>query len=281
VVSPNDLWHSWSFDPAIVTGVVLLSVMYALGVRRLWSKGRGRGITVRQSASFAAGIAVLAVALISPLDRLSVSLFSAHMVQHLLLMVVAAPLLVAGSAGTAIGLALPVAARRTVRGWERNGWTRAVTEVLIRPVPVLTLHLTALYLWHLPVLYQAALSNDAVHGLEHACFFGTAWLFWWLIIDEKGRRKLGPGGAVLFVFLAGFASGALGALLTFAPTTLYPIQALGAHAWGLTPLEDQQLAGLIMWVPAGAVYVLTAAVLFLRWLSGMDAAIAREGGAAG
>jgi cytochrome c oxidase assembly factor CtaG len=281
VISPSDLWRSWSFDPLIITGIVLLAVAYVRGLQRLWSRGRGRGITVLQSASFAAGIAVLVAALVSPLDRLSSSLFSAHMIQHLLLILVAAPLLVAGSAGTAIGLALPLPARRTVRGWEHNSWTRSVTEVLTRPVPVLLLHLTALYLWHLPVLYQAALANDAVHALEHACFFGTAWLFWWLIIDEKGRRKLGNGAAVLFVFIAGVASGALGALLTFAPSALYPIQALGARAWGLTPLQDQQLAGLIMWVPAGVVYVLAAAVLFLRWMSEMDAAVAREGGTAG
>jgi putative membrane protein len=280
-ISPHDLWRSWSFDPAVITGIALLAAAYALGLRRLWSRGRGRGITVPQAGSFAAGVAVLLVALVSPLDRLSASLFSAHMVQHLLLILVAAPLLVAGSAGTAIGLALPVPARRTVRALERHGWTRAVTAVLTRPVVVLVLHITALYLWHLPTFYQAALSNDTIHALEHACFFGTAWLFWWLVIDEKGRRKLGNGAAVLFVFLAGFASGALGALLTFAPTALYPLQALGARGWGLTPLEDQQLAGLIMWVPAGVVYVLTAAVLFLKWMSEMDAAVAREGGAPG
>jgi cytochrome c oxidase assembly factor CtaG len=158
---------------------------------------------------------------------------------------------------------------------------RAITGAFARPVPILVLHLAALYVWHLPVLYDAALGNDLIHALEHLSFFGTAWLFWWLIIDEKGRRRLGNGPAVLFVFLAGLASGALGALLTFAPAPLYPIQALGARAWGLTPLGDQQLAGLIMWVPAGVVYVLAAAVLFLRWMSEMDAAVAREGGAVG
>jgi cytochrome c oxidase assembly factor CtaG len=143
------------------------------------------------------------------------------------------------------------------------------------------LHVTALYLWHLPVLYQAALGDDLVHALEHASFFGTAWLFWWLILDEKGRRKLGDGAAVLFVFLAGVASGALGALLTFAPRALYPLQALGAGAWGLTPVTDQQLAGLIMWVPAGVVYLLTAAALFLRWMSGIDTSVTQKGGAVG
>jgi cytochrome c oxidase assembly factor CtaG len=280
-ISPNDLWRSWSFEPAVVTGIALLGAAYGLGLRRLWSRGVGRGITIAQAGSFAAGIIVLLVALVSPLDRLSESLFSAHMVQHLLLILVAAPLLVAGSAGTAIGLALPVTARRTVRTWERHGWTRAVTTVVTRPVVVLVLHITALYLWHLPTFYQAALGNTTIHALEHGCFFGTAWFFWWLIIDEKGRQKLGNGAAVLFVFLAGLASGALGALLTFAPTALYPLQALGARSWGLTPLQDQQLAGLIMWVPAGVVYVLTAAVLFLKWMSEMDAAVAREGGAAG
>jgi cytochrome c oxidase assembly factor CtaG len=281
VITPNNLWGSWSFEPAIATSIVLLAVAYLVGLRRLWSRGRGRGISMRQSVNFFGGLAVLSIALLSPLDRLAGSLFSAHMVQHLLLILVAPPLLVAASTGTALGLALPIPARRKVRAWERHPWFAAVTRVLSQPVAVLMLHVTALYLWHLPVLYQAALNDDLVHGLEHASFFGTAWLFWWLILDEKGRRKLGDGAAVLFVFLAGLASGALGALLTFAPRALYPLQALGAGAWGLTPVTDQQLAGLIMWVPAGVVYLLTAAVLFLRWMSGIDTPVTQKGGAVG
>lgn len=281
IVSPARLWSYWSFDPPIVAGIVLLSAAYIVGLRRLWSRGRGRGVTVWQSLCFAAGLVTLIVALVSPLDRLSHDLFAAHMVQHLLLVLVAAPLLVAGSVRTVLGLALPVSARRTVRTWERHRWSRAVTAPVTRPVPILVLHVTAIYSWHLPLLYQAALRSDAVHALEHLSFFGTAWLFWWLIIDSQGRAKLGDGGAVLFVFLGGLASGALGALLTFAPRALYPLQALGAGAWGLTPLQDQQLAGLIMWVPAGVFYVLTAAVLFLRWMSHMDAATARGEGVAG
>jgi putative membrane protein len=281
VISPDNVWSAWNLDPVIVTGLGVASVAYFAGLRRLWSRGAGRGITVTQSVSFAAGITVLAIALLSPLDRLAQSLFFAHMIQHLLLIVVAPPLLVAGSAAIAIAIALPVPARRTVRTWERHPATRMVTSVLTNPVCVLLLHISALYLWHLPVFYQAALANGAIHALEHACFFGTAWLFWWLILDPKGRRKLSNGAAILFVFVAGLAGGALGALLTFAPTALYPVQALGTHARGLTPLQDQQLAGLIMWVPAGVVYVLTAAVLFLRWMAAADAALAREGGALG
>jgi putative membrane protein len=281
VISPDNVWTAWNLDPVIVTGLGATSVAYFAGLRRLWSRGAGRGITITQSVSFAAGIAVLAVALLSPLDRLAQSLFFAHMIQHLLLIVVAPPLLVAGAAATPIAIALPVAARRTLRTWERQPATRMVASAVTNPVCVLLLHISALYLWHLPVFYQAALGNGAIHALEHACFFATAWLFWWLILDPKGRRRLGNGAAVLFVFVAGLAGGALGALLTFAPTALYPVQALGTRAWGLTPLQDQQLAGLIMWVPAGVVYVLTAAILFLRWMAAADAAVAREGGALG
>jgi putative membrane protein len=281
VISPNVLWRSWSLDPAVVAGIALMSVAYTVGIRRLWSRGRGRGISVAGVASFAGGVAVLAVALVSPLDSLAESLFSAHMAQHLLLILVAAPLLVAGSAGTAIGLALPLTARRNVKTWERHSLWRAVTALLAHPLTILVLHVTAINVWHLPVLYQAALRNDLIHALEHISFIGTAWLFWWLIIDEKGRRRLGNGPAVILVFVAGLTSGALGALLTFAPVPLYPVQELGARAWGLTALGDQQLAGLIMWVPAGVIYVLAAAVLFLRWMSEMDAAIAREGSAVG
>ena len=281
MITPENLWESWTFEPVVGAGILLLTIAYALGLRRLWSRGRGRGVSVRQSLCFVCGLAALTVALLSPLDGLAESLFSAHMIQHLLLILVAAPLLVGGSTGTAVALALPVGARRKVRRWERERWTAAVRRAFSWPVPVLMLHLTTLYLWHLPVLYQAALTSEMLHALEHASFFGTAWLFWWLIVDEKGRRKLRDGSAVLFVFLSGLASGALGALLTFAPRPLYPVQALGARAWGLTPLTDQQLAGLIMWVPAGVIYVLTAAVLFLRWMSAMDTSVSREGSAVG
>jgi putative membrane protein len=281
VITPHEVWRSWSFDPAIAAGIFVLCVAYVVGLGRLWSKGRSRGVSVLQSVSFAGGVAVLVIALLSPLDGLAESLFSAHMIQHLLLILVAAPLLIAGSVGTAAGLGLPVVARRRVRTWERHRVTKAIIGPLAHPVPVLVLHLSALYLWHLPVLYQAALRNDFIHALEHLSFFGTALMFWWLIIDRKGRQRLGDGAAVLFVFLAGFASGALGALLTFAPAALYPLQALGARAWGLTPLQDQQLAGLIMWVPAGVVYVLAAALLFLRWMSDTDTAMARESSAVG
>ncbi|MDP9225124.1 MAG: cytochrome c oxidase assembly protein [Actinomycetota bacterium] len=281
VVPPHALWTSWSFEPAVVGGIVAMLSAYAVGVRRLWSRGRGRGVTVWQTVSFSAGVLVLVVALVSPLDGLAETLFSAHMVQHLLLILGAPPLLVAGSAGSTMALALPLSMRRRLRTWERHAVTRGVTGTIARPVPVLILHITALYIWHLPVMYQAALRSNLIHGLEHASFSGTALLFWWLIIDEKGQRRLGDGPAVVFVFISGLASGGLGALLTFAPTALYPMHALGARLWGLTPLQDQQLAGLIMWVPAGVVYVLAAAVLFLRWMSKMDAAVAGEGSVVG
>ena len=122
-----------------------------------------------------------------------------------------------------------------------------------------------MWIWHLPVLFQATLENDAVHTAQHVSFFGSALLFWWAII--YGKRGLASYGAgVLYLFTTSIHSGILGAFLTFTHRVLYPVYSGSTESWGLTPLEDQQLGGLIMWVPAGLVYILAALVMFAGWL---------------
>jgi cytochrome c oxidase assembly factor CtaG len=120
------------------------------------------------------------------------------------------------------------------------------------------------------VLYQAALRNQLVHAVEHASFLSVALPFWWLVLDRRGLRQIGFGPAVLLVFLNGVQSGALGALLTFAPSPLYPIHSAGVAAWNTTLVQDQQLAGLLMWIPAGTIFIVVASWLFLRWLGSME-----------
>lgn len=269
---PDNLWRAWSWEPGVLLALVLAAWLYLRGMRTLWQRaGSGRVVRLWQVASFGGGLAALFIALISPLNTFSGALFSAHMIQHLLLFLAAAPLLALGAPLVPWLWALPRPVRYAVgRGWRQAGAVRALWRGLTHPLVVWVLHTLALWLWHLPGLYQAALERAVVHELEHATFLGTALLFWWVLFDGGGRRRLSDGAGILYLFTAALQSGALGALLTFARTPLYPIYTSSAAAWNLTVLEDQQLAGVIMWVPAGVVYLVAALILLGRWLAAME-----------
>ncbi|HEX2188904.1 MAG TPA: cytochrome c oxidase assembly protein, partial [Longimicrobiaceae bacterium] len=150
-------------------------------------------------------------------------------------------------------------------GWARGGRVRAAWGALTAPSAAWLLHAAAIWLWHLPALYQATLASDAVHGLQHLSFLGTALLFWWALAHGR-RGRTGYGAAVLALFTTALHSGGLGALLTFSPRPWYPAYAESTAAWGLTPLEDQQLAGLIMWIPAGVSYLIAGLLLLAGWM---------------
>src|SRR5438552_9041141 len=214
----------------------------------------------RQIAAFAAGCLTLVVALLSPLHHLAGALLSAHMVQHLLLVTVAAPLLVLGSP-LALGLAAaPPSIRGRVARWRRWPPVR-MAERAARPAPAAVIFGVALWGWHAPRLFQAALVHEWVHVAEHASLVGAAALFWWAL----ARRRRDGGVATLCLFVTTSHAALLAVLLTLAPTVWYPRQAHG-NRWGLTALEDQQLAGLIMWVPCALAFVVAGLALFARWL---------------
>jgi putative membrane protein len=254
---PHDLWTAWSFAPTVVVGLLLTSWLYARGVRALWhAAGVGRGIPRWRVACFGAGIATLAIALLSPIDGVAAALFSVHMIQHMLLVVVAAPLLVLGDPALASIWALRIGARRGVGAWWRGQRVLPATwRVLRRPVVAFTLHVAALWLWHVPRFYDAALRSEGIHVAEHVSFLATALLFWYPIADAHPRRRSSVGVATLSLFAAGLQCTMLGALITMARHAWYFGHYATTAAWGLTPLEDQQLAGLVMWIPAGLVYL--------------------------
>jgi putative membrane protein len=274
-MTPRTLWTSWSWDPQVLLCLGLLALCYLRGVTRLWQRaGTGRGVPRWRAACFGAGLLALFVALNSPLDALALSLVSAHMVQHLILIVVAAPLLVLGQPHTALLWSLPLDDRRAVgRWWRRSKICRPFWRLATAPLIVVCMHTVALWAWHLPALYQAAVTNEGIHTLEHLSFLGTALLLWWTLM-HPGR--VGHGFGVLLIFVTGMQSVALGALFTFAQSPWYPIYDGRTEAWGLTPLADQQLAGVIMWVPAGTVYLATAALLFMAWMRDMESAARRR-----
>ena len=261
----RDVWGSWGWASGIALPLGLSLILYARGVRTVWrAAGRGHGVRVAEAGAFTLGWAVLVVALVSPLHRLGETLLSAHMAQHELLMAVAAPLLVLGRPLVPFLWALPPAWRRLAGSWSSGRALRAGWEAVTHPVAAWTLHALAIWIWHVPSLYQATLGSEAAHAAQHASFLGTGLLFWWTVLRRRGTR-IGTPAAVVALFTTAVHTSLLGALLVVAPRVWYPIYDTTA-AWGLTPLQDQQLAGLLMWVPGGLVYAAAALILLATWL---------------
>jgi len=264
----------WTWDPWVVVLLVVTGGLYGLGLGRLWRRaGAGQGIRRWEAGCFAAGWTAMIVALVSPLDALSEILFSAHMVQHEVLILVAAPLAVLGRPLAVLVWALPPAGRDRAGRWARAPAVASAWSLLTAPLAVCLLHAAILWLWHLPSLYQATLDDDWIHACQHLCFFASAALFCWSLVHGRFGR-LGYGAGVLYVFATSLHSGVLGALLTFAPRLWYPIYEARTAGWGLSALEDQQLAGLIMWVPAGVVFLLLGLALFAAWLGEAERRVA-------
>jgi putative membrane protein len=261
---------SWSWDPLVTVPLAFSAGLYGLGLARLWGTPAGRRV-VRpwQMAAFIVGWSSLVIALVSPLDVLSDILFSAHMTQHELLMVIAAPLMVLGRPLIVMLWAFGAGERQRLTGWTRTPAVVRIWHGATGPVTVWVLHALALWVWHVPVLYEAAVRNDAVHIVQHLSFFGTAALFWWAIVHGRYGR-IGYGVAVLFVFTTALHSGALGALFTFGSQVMYPLYADRTSAFGVSPLDDQQLAGLIMWIPFSLTFLIVGLALFAAWLGESD-----------
>ena len=255
----------WTFEPWVVGSLLVSGALYALGLHRLWRKaGRDRGVHGTQAAAFAAGWLVLVVALVSPLDALGGLLFSGHMVQHELLMVVAAPLLVMSRPLAVWTWGLPVTWRRAAGHCAASAPVAWLWRLLTYPPAAWALHGVALWAWHVPSAFEAALASNAIHALQHISFLFTALLFWWAPLGRAARTD--SGASMLYLFTTMVHTGALGALLTLSPTLWYPAYAGSTAAFALDPLEDQQIGGLIMWIPAGIVYAIAALVLLAGWL---------------
>jgi putative membrane protein len=264
----------WTLDPATVGMVLVPSAIYVRGLFVVWgrerngggpSPGIGHGIQRWEAACFLAGQIALLVALISPLDRLSDILFSAHMMQHEIIMVVAPPLLLLGRPWVALLWALPASARQRVAAALRRPRLRAAWHRLSGPLLLMVLHAIVVWLWHAPALFEAALRSELVHALQHASFFATAALFWWAML--RGRYgRLGYGLAVAFVFATAMHTSVLGALITVAGRVWYPLYGVRAEPWQVDAVQDQTLAGLVMWIPAGVLLTMVALGLFAAWL---------------
>ena len=266
----------WTLEPVTTALLILSAVLYFVGVRALWARaGRGQGVSGWQAAAYVTAIASLALALISPLAWLSETLFSAHMAQHEILMLISAPLLVFSQPLLAYLWALPAAKRVQVADLFRRPWIAEVWHILTGPFAVFALHAIALWLWHLPSLFGGALDNEGIHALQHLSFLLTGTLFWWGMVHGRYGRA-GYGVAVLYVFLTGVHSSLLGALMTLSERAWYASYATAAPQWSGDAVLDQQLAGLLMWVPSGVIFIVLGLALLSAWLgeSGRRAVLA-------
>jgi len=262
----EELLSRWTADPLVLSSLLVVGTAYALGTWRLWQRADlHRGVRVWQLGSFAAGWATVALSLLSPLDAFSDISFAAHMAQHELLMLVAAPLLIFGRPLVVLLWSLPADARRRVGLWVSRGGVAALWHGLTGPLVTLLLHALAVWLWHIPFLFDAALADERVHAVQHLSFFITAALFWWAVVHGRYGR-VGYGISVLFVFATALHQSVLGALLTVGRFIWYPLAARRALDAGIDPLEDQQLAGVLMWVPSGIVFAVLGLALFSAWL---------------
>ena len=260
-VMPHDLWSAWNLDPIIVTGLALAGWLYWTGVRR-----RGNRPALRRSGFFAAGLATIAIALLSPIDALATVLVSGHMLQHLLLIMVAAPLIVIGDPATVMR-GVPRGVRKSTGRWRHeHGFFPARISSLHHPVPIFLATTCAIWFWHASVAYEAAADNHILHALEHASFLVTAILFWNALLSRRPSSQLSPGASVLLIFAVAMQGVILSALLTFGDTPWYPSYEATARSWNLDPIEDQRLAGLLMWIPGGLLYTGAALRLLGGWL---------------
>jgi putative membrane protein len=249
------LWLALAISVALYArGYCVLRGRLGAPLRRGWVR----------ACYFALAIASLVIALLSPLDAWSDQLFSAHMIQHELLMLVAAPLLVLARPLEPYFWALPHVARDHSLALIRKPAFKWVFTALTAPGIALLLHGLVRWLWHIPILFEACLHDETLHGIQHASFFLSAILFWWAVLQGIHGRS-GYGIAVVFVFATALHTGALGALITFASRPWYPDQTPAALS-GMDALADQQLAGFIMWIVAGTWLTGLGLALFVAWL---------------
>lgn len=271
-LTPHELWTAWNANPFVVIPLAISVCIYLGGTLHLWRRaGTGHGITMWRGASFLSAMLALVLALLSPLDALSDALFSAHMVQHWILILLASPLLVVSDFPLALLWTLPRGwAQRLGQGLNQSRTLSHAWQVISNPISAWLLFAILLWVWHTSTLYETALRNDTIHTLEHLGFLATAMLFWWVLLKPKGQKHLRYGMAIPYLFTTFLQSGILGALMTFSSEPWYPYYKALVIPWGLTPLEDQQLAGLIMWIPGGLIFTVLTIGYFAAWLHALE-----------
>jgi putative membrane protein len=251
----------WTLDPLLTVPLALSLLIYLVG----WARLSRRASTPVRPTLFLSGWAVLTLALTSPLHEAGERSFTMHMIEHELIMLLATLLLAGSGAGGMLAWGLPRALRQSLAGsWKsplQTLWRR-----LTEPVTATAIQATVMWVWHAPILFDRALDSFGWHIAQHACFFLSSLLFWWAMLHPRGRGS-GYGVSAACLFATSLIGGALGALMSLSSSPWYSdYAAMGMTGIGLDPVNDQRLAGLIMWIPGGLVHGVAAIVLFYKWL---------------
>jgi cytochrome c oxidase assembly factor CtaG len=260
---------TWTTDPWIEGTLAATTLLYLRGAHVIRQARGTSAILGWRLLAFIAAQLVLVIALLSPLDFASDYLFAAHMTQHELLLVVAPPLFVLSNPWTVMLRGLPTQVRLRIASLFRSRSARSMWRALTDPVGVVILHGLVIWAWHVPALFEACLHDERIHALQHFSFFATAGLFWWTVLRGRYGRT-GYGLAVLFVFATAMHTSILGAVLGLGEKIWYPDYVAREIAWGVSPLDDQRLAGFIMWIPCGTLLALVALALFAVFLGELE-----------
>ena len=255
----------WTLDPILIGPLALTLLIYVIG----WKRLAARTSVPPRRWLFLSGWTVLTFSLISPLHEAGERNFTMHMVEHELIMLIATLLLAASRAGGVLAWGLPRPLRLALGG----GWKSPLQTLwrrLTEPVTATAVQAAVMWAWHAPPLFDRALDSFGWHVFQHACFFLSSLLFWWSMLHPKSRAS-GYGVSAACLFVTSMIGGALGALMSFSASPWYAdYEAMGMTGIGLNPVDDQRLAGLIMWIPGGLVHGLAALGMFYKWLKASE-----------
>jgi cytochrome c oxidase assembly factor CtaG len=260
---------AWDFSspPAVI--FLILAGAYLVGTLRLALRSNtGSSFWSKVSANLL-GFALLAIALAGPLDRYSSELFTVHMAQHIVIAMLAAPLLLIARPMPAYIWALP----RPIRigagtALTSSGKLITVLRVLTRPVIALPLFIVTLYGWHIPAAYNGSLENDWLHLFMHFTMFTTAVLFWWPIVGPPpARTQLSHPQRIVYLLLAVTPTALLSAVITLSKSVIFDFYLDSPGHFGWSPVNDQQTGGILMWIPGNLVYLVTMTILFFKWFA--------------
>ena len=246
----------WSWEPSILLGIAVFLGLYLAAIGPLRSRVKGSfPVGNAQKTCFILGVFFIFLALVSPLDELGDNyLFSAHMAQHSLLVFVVPPLLLAGTPAWLVDALIG------------QRFIRPLARLLTHPISAYLLYNLVFAAWHFPAFYEAALDNQNIHIFEHLCFLVTAVFNWWPVFSpSKILPRLSAPIQLVYLFLEGIPCTILGAVIIFQPTILYPAYVSAPALLGLTPMNDQQIAGLIMAMPGSMAYLIAISVVFYKW----------------
>lgn len=257
---------SWTFDPWITVPLALALLLFLVGRHRLEQRSK---VERRASWLFLGGWLVLALSLVSPLHEGGERSFTLHMIEHELIMLVSTLLLAASGAGGVIAWGLPRSLRLALGGNWKSPLQR-LWKWLTEPVTATAIQAVVMWVWHAPPLFDRALGSFGWHIAQHACFFVSSLLFWWAMLHPRERGS-GYGVSAACLFATSLIGGALGALMSFSASPWYAqYAAMGMTGIGLDPVDDQRLAGLIMWIPGGLVHASAALALAYKWLKASE-----------